>query len=357
MKLATPTKVRNGVYRTRLRLGGKSMYVYGSTEAECRRNATAVKAEHLTGKVVQTKCTLTTAEAIEKYIANRPKLSPSTVRGYTSIKNNVFRDAKDEFVADVDWQAVIDQDPHSPKTVRNAWGLIASVLTDNRVPVPKVRLPQPNAKERPFLQPEQIPIFIAAIRDNPCEVAALLALHSLRRSELLDVTLADIDLKRNIIHVRGSAVMDKNNSVIHKATNKNASSKRDVPIMIPRLAELCRAQKGGKSDYIVTCHPNTIWREVNSVCRRAGLPEVGCHGLRHSFVSLAYHLGWSELATMSVAGYADYNTMRKIYTHLADADKEKAVKSMEKFFNAPKTSSTSKNRRTKRGQSVGKTKP
>ena len=332
MKLPTPTKIRNGVYRTRLRLGGKSIYIYGSTEAECRRNATAVKANHLTGKVVQTKCALTTAEAITKYISDRPKLSPSTVRGYTSIRNNVFREASNEPIADVDWQMVVDQDPHSPKTVRNAWGLISSVLADNRIPVPKLRLPQSQGGERPFLQPEQIPVFIAAIRNNPFELAALFALHSLRRSEILDVTLADIDLKRNLIHVRGAAVMDTNNAVIHKATNKNASSKRDVPIMIPRLAELCREQNCCKTDYIVTCHPNTIWREVNSVCRKAGLPEVGCHGLRHSFVSLAYHLGWSELATMSVAGYSDYGTMRKIYTHLADADKAHAVQSMKDFF-------------------------
>ena len=337
MKLATPTKVRNGVYRLRLRLGGKSIYIYGSTEAECRRNATAVKANHLTGRAVQTKCTLTTADAITKYISDRPKLSPSTVRGYTSIRNNVFREASNKPLADVDWQRVIDQDPHSPKTIRNAWGLIASVLADNHIPVPKLHLPQSQAAERPFLQPEQIPVFIAALRDNPCELAALLALHSLRRSEILDVTLADIDLKRNIIHVRGAAVMDTNNAVVHKTANKNASSKRDVPIMIPRLAELCRAHNGEKTDYIVTCHPNTIWREVNSVCKKAGLPEVGCHGLRHSFVSLAYHLGWSELATMSVAGYSDYSTMRKIYTHLADADKAHAVQSMKDFFTDGRT--------------------
>ena len=48
----------------------------------------------------------------------------------------------------------------------------------------------------------------------------------------------------------------------------------------------------------------------NRICRKNGLPEIGVHGLRHSFVSLAYHLGWSELTTMQIAGYSDYNTMK-----------------------------------------------
>lgn len=332
MKLSKPQKLKSGVYVIRMRLNGKSVAVYGDTEAECRRNATAIKANHLTGRVPIGNVTVTVTEAIDNYIAKRPKLSPSTVRGYRSIQKNVFTSVTNKKLDEVNWQKAIDDDDHAPKTIHNAWGFIASVLAENGLSVPKVRLPAKISNERAFLQPNQIPTFLEAIKGAECELAALLGLHSLRRSEILDVTFGDIDLKNQIIHVRGAAVVNDNNELIHKKTNKNATSRRDVPIMIPRLTELIKEKNGKPKDYLVTLNPNNIWRGVNTICRNNDLPEIGCHGLRHSFVSLAYHLGWTEISTMKVAGYADYQTMRKIYTHLADEDKQKDIKKMQSFF-------------------------
>ena len=332
MKLPTPQKQASGLYCIRLRLGGKSIAVTGYTPSECKREAAAIKAKHQSGEAVQRRCDITVTQAIDNYIAKRTKLSPSTVRGYRTIQRTVFIPYMTQNLDSVDWQKAIDEETHSPKTVHNAWGFIASVLSENNLPVPKVRLPAKISTERAFLQPEQIPIFLTAIKGTGVELAALLGLHSLRRSEILDVTYADVDLKRKVIHVRGAAVMDEHNAVVHKTENKNATSTRDVPIMIPRLTELVKEHKGAKTDYLVSCHPNSIYREINKICDKNNLPQIGCHGLRHSFVSLAYHLHWSEVATMKVAGYSDYATMRKIYTHLAESDKTADVQSMSAFF-------------------------
>ena len=89
MKLPKPVKLKSGAYRILLRLGGKNVMVYGETEAQCKKQATLIKSEHLSGVVVQTKCRYTVTQAIDKYIADK-KLSPSTVRGYKSIQKNVF---------------------------------------------------------------------------------------------------------------------------------------------------------------------------------------------------------------------------------------------------------------------------
>ena len=79
---------------------------------------------------------------------------------------------------------------------------------------------------------------------------------------------------------------------------------------------------------------NTLYVQINRVCGAAGLPRVGVHGLRRSFASLAYHLRWSELETMRVGGWSDFNTMRKIYTKLAERDKSAAAQKMEQFYSA-----------------------
>ena len=338
MKLPNTVKLKSGAYRIRLQLGGKDVMVYGETEAQCRMQARLIKTEHLSGKVVQKRCDYTTKQAIEAYIASKSRLSPCTVRGYETIKKNRFKAQMDAVIDSVDWQAAIDAEDCSPKTLKNAWGLVSSAMRFVNVAVPDVSLPKVIADEHAFLEPEQIPLFLGAIRGSEFEVAALLGLHSLRRSEICDVTMKDIDLKKQTIRVRGAAVPDKDNKIVHKAENKNSASARVVPIMIPRLTELLtQMKKDGVDGYLVNHHPNSIYKAVNSACKKSGLPEIGCHGLRHSMVSLAWHLGWDELTCMRIAGYSDFQTMRKIYTHLAQSDRDKNVEAMQKFFSEAKS--------------------
>ena len=76
---------------------------------------------------------------------------------------------------------------------------------------------------------------------------------------------------------------------------------------------------------------------MEKICKTLGVPNVGAHGLRHSFASLAYHLRFSEMETMEIGGWSDHNTMRKIYTHLARMDRLKAQDSMAQFYRAADT--------------------
>lgn len=72
---------------------------------------------------------------------------------------------------------------------------------------------------------------------------------------------------------------------------------------------------------------------INTVCRRAGLPEVGVHGLRRSFASLAYHAGWPERVTMQIGGWSDIQTMHKVYIKLDSTDVSNAVDKMRELYN------------------------
>jgi integrase len=71
---------------------------------------------------------------------------------------------------------------------------------------------------------------------------------------------------------------------------------------------------------------------INAVCRKNDLPEIGMHGLRHSFASLAYHLKISEKIAMQIGGWADATTMHKIYTHIGKADILKSENLLKEFF-------------------------
>lgn len=218
----------------------------------------------------------------------------------------------------------------APKTLRNAWGLVKASLKARGIHA-DVRLPASSRKEPRWLSAEEIPVFLDAIRDKPVELGALLALHSMRRSEIYGLDWQDVDLENSIIHVRRSCVLDESAKPVTRRQNKTAASTRDVPIFIDRLhAVLSEKQK--ESGPVMTDSLSTLRKRIASVCKTAGLPDIGIHGLRHSFASLCYHLGVPEIAAMQLGGWSDYQTMRRIYTHISTSDKDKSTKALAGFF-------------------------
>lgn len=275
-------------------------------------------------------------DIVQEYIRNRSSvLSPSTIRGYEQIKRCYFLKLQNipmKMLSASDCQRAINTEAklHSPKTVSNAWGLFASAIRSACGESYNIRLPQKIDCETAWLDPDQLQIFLAAVKDQPCELGALLALHSLRRSEILDLTRDDIEITdgRVRVHVKGAAVLDPSGNLIHKATNKNASSARVVDIWLPRLALLLQDLPEG---YLITCNPNTLGEQINRICERSGLPKVGVHGLRRSFASLAYHQGLSERVTAGIGGWADLSTMHKHYVKIAERDKDQAIDALRQF--------------------------
>ena len=340
MKVPEPRKLKSGSYFIQLRLNGVSVPVTAATETECRNAAQLIKAEWRAGKRKIEKKTdpPTVSELLQKYIdSRRAVLSPSTIRGYNTIKDTRFQSFMEKKIDDIDdWQDVINQevtDGVKGKTIKNAWGLMSSALRFGDYPVPAVKLPQVVQAERPWLDPAQIKVFVKAVRGKDVEIPALLALHSLRRSEIAGLAWSKVDLASGMLHVEGSCVRGEDGAFVYKETNKSRNSRRQVPIMIPELRKALEAvPKEKRTGYVVRCNPNTIWARVNRICEANGLPQVGVHGLRHSFASLAHHVGLPEQEAMLIGGWEDAKTMHRIYTHIANADRLKAQNLMAAFY-------------------------
>ena len=337
MYIPTARKLESGNWFIYLRLGGENIPITEPSEKQCIKTAQHIKAEYLDGKREKVSTTnLTLKQAINNYIDSRESiLSPSTVRGYCKIRDNRFAPVIDRPLKGIkDWQAVCNEEAKkcSAKTLKNGWFFVASVLRFSGYPVPEITLPQVVVRESPYLEPDQIPIFIDAIKRTSCEIPALVALHSFRRSEVCAMDFKDIDLVKDRIKTNGSAVFDKHDKMVIKETNKNTTSNRYTPILIPRLKDaiLEHADRNGK---IVSCCPNTLKKQIDKICEDNDLPKVGVHGLRHSFASLCYHLGVPEKIAMQIGGWKDPTTMHKIYTHLAQKDVDKYGDELRAFFN------------------------
>lgn len=331
MKVPKPRKLKSGTWFIQLRLNGESIPVNALTEKDCIRQAELLKAEYRNGKRAQIKTEITLYDAIDNYITSRNNiLSPSTIRGYRIIQRNRFKSISGMPLEKVkNWQQVINVECQncSPKTVRNAFGFITSVLKENNIHVPNVSLPPIVKNERPFLEPTEIKTLINAVKSTDVEMAVLLGLHSLRRSELLAVTKEKA--KNGEIVIDGAVVPNENNEMVYKPTNKTTKSNRKVKIRIPRLLELVEEAEEGN---LVSMNANTLRNKINAICRQNGLPEIGIHGLRHSFASLAHHLGLSERETMEIGGWDDWQTLHKIYEHLSERERLKAENKFDDFY-------------------------
>lgn len=330
IKVPAPKQLPSGAWNIYLRAEGQS--ITEATPELCITRAKAIRAGFVEQKKASPRLTL--EDAIARYIAdNQNTLSPSTLRGYEQIGRLRFQAYKGMDVSAVPWQKAISEEAAncSPKTVKNAWALVAAVAKANEIELPNVHLPAVQHKDGEWLTYNQILQFLSAVRGEPCELASLLALHSLRRSEIMALTPDKI--KNGEIFVQGADVIGIGTQRIHKETNKNDTSTRRIPIMIPRLQELLDAAESAQDAHLVSTHINTLYGQINRVCRRAGLPEVGVHGLRRSFASLAYtKCGWPERVTMKIGGWSDWKTMHEIYIKLDEADVKDAAEKMKELY-------------------------
>lgn len=335
MKIPKAKRLPSGMWRVQLQIGGERISITRATEKACLNEAKLIKAQYANDiKPKVTGKNLTLDQAMEAYIEDhRNVLSPTTIRGYNIIRRNRFQSVINKKLKDIgDWQAIINREAKdvSAKTLANAWRFTGSVIRYQKLDPPKVVLPQVNSSSREWLDYDEIKTFMAAIKGTYYEMPCLLALCSLRRSEIFGLHWEDVDLKHEVIHVHQTMVPDEEHHYVLREATKNATSRRSVPIMIPRLLELMKEKKG--TSLMFPTNPEGCNRRIGEIAEAAGLPRVSLHGLRHSFASLAYHVGMDERTCMELGGWSNPATMQKIYTHVAAKDKEKHQNALKKFF-------------------------
>lgn len=347
VSVPTPKQLPSGAWRIWLEREKKS--ITANTPDDCISQATEYRKQweidEAAGLHIPPPQVATLYSVIESYIASRePIRSPSTIEGYNVILRNRFKDYMQQDVSTIDFQKMINDEVLSgvsAKTIRNAWGLVSASLKESKIVFEVPTLARSPKTTRSWLTYDQIKLFLCAIRGSDYELPAILALHGLRKSELLGLRVSDCDIVNKVIHIRG-AVLATANGYVYSSLNKTDTSSRDVPILIPRLTELLdnivnnnilsssQSSHPDGNRFIVEVPRNGIYKAINQACLSVGLPPVGIHGLRHSFASLAYHLGWKKKSTMQVGGWSNSKVLDEIYTHNADLHSD--VETMLTFF-------------------------
>lgn len=166
----------------------------------------------------------------------------------------------------------------------------------------------------PWLTPDQAAQLLRSARaaSDPLYPAWLLGLCcGLRRGEILGLKWTDIDFVQGIVHVRRQLI--RVDGKILETPPKTSTSCRDVPLPAV-LADQLRFMRRGQR--IVQATPDGLQGGLDAACRRAGVPRITLHGLRHSMAAVAATEGVPIKVLQEIMGHAQYTTTADVYAHV-----------------------------------------
>lgn len=327
--MPTAKKLPSGSWRCRVYVGkspdGKP--VYRSFTASNKKQA-EMEAMFFARENKQPESELTLENAIERYIeAKSSILSPSTIRSYEGIKHTAFPSIIDlplSRITQEKQQIAINEYAanRSPKTVRNASGLLYSVMKlycpDHAY---SLSLPQPRKKHITIPDNEQVEKLLDSTRGTWLFTAIVLAsCLGLRRSEIAALKLSDFDFDKSILHVQRAMVWSNDRIWVIKSTKTTES---DRVLSVPsNVLKIIRSLENTESEYLIGHPPSTITRNFSDALRALGL-SFRFHDLRHYYASVLLAIGVPDQYAMKRMGHSTTNMLKTVYQHIMkDKDEE-----------------------------------
>lgn len=323
----------------------KKKRIYASITASNIAEAELMAAEIKTGKGKARKpLSMTLSEAIDKYIQmNDALLSPSTIASYAKIQRtgfphimhlplsafnvNMLREAVNlecKRTKKKNGGGVI-----SSKTVVNEYRLIGAVLHvfAPRVEYSSVRLPQIEHNQHHLSKPDTI---YEMIRGTEIELPCLLAMWlSFTVSEILGLTKSkSISPDGNFITIREVIVLDREGNAVTK--NKGKYFTRDRTLRIPDYIKSLIDQV--KGDRLVTISGPALSKRFARLVKKAGIPHMTFHDLRHVNASVMTILHVPDKYAQERGGWQSDHIMKSVYMQTFDDERAAVDFSIDQYF-------------------------
>ncbi len=229
----------------------------------------------------------------------------------------------------------------APKTVRNIHQMIGSaynlaieqhLVTKN--PTQGCALPKVEHKEMKTLTADQLSAFFQEARDSGVyELYYLDLATGLRRGELLGLKWTDVDLVRGVLKIQ-RAISRQNGKVV-EAPLKTKNAYRTLPLSADAIDVLMQQRrKTGNSEWVFPSptggpmSPDSVLHMLQRVLKRAGLPRIRFHDLRHTFATMALQNGVDVKTVSSMLGHYSAGFTLDTYAHVTTDAQLKAAQTM-----------------------------
>lgn len=338
VKVPEAEKLPSGSYRCRVMVNGKRETFIRDTPGEAEQAALERKlfAEQNTAET--RKCGLPLTKAIDEYIGAKDAiLSPATIRGYRVVQKNRFQSLMQTRLNNISFmnlQKAVNEEAKtcSPKTIRNAVGLLYAVLKFHGIDMQPVALPQKIEKEKQIYTEDELRKLFDTVRGTDLEIVVLLACWiGMRRSEIIGLKWDGVDLDEKTLRVTSARVLNEHNEYVEKGTKTEKSRRRfDLPdYIIDVLAKMPH-----DSEYVVPISPQTIRNRLVAATEKAGVPFYGLHALRHTNASIMLSLNTPDKYAMERGGWSSEKTMKQIYQHTMTEKRKKVDADIDAYFSS-----------------------
>lgn len=282
---------------------------------------------------------LSLGDAIDRFIELKtPVLSPSTILGYKAVRRVRLQGIMQLRLCDLT-SIIIQQEISresqtcSPKTVRNAYGLLTAVLKQYHPTLQlQVRLPQKTREEICIPSLDDINALIKAADDLGDHDLALAIMFGaqlgLRRSELCALTFADI--KNGSVTIN-KAVVRGSDMVYRVKQPKSAAGYRTLPLT-DQLTSRLSSLSGAPEDFLVSLRPDLITRHFEKLQQSLNMTPFRFHDLRHYNASVMISLGIPTMYITRRLGHSSDDMVKRVYGHLISDKQEEVNRQMTAFF-------------------------
>jgi integrase len=194
---------------------------------------------------------------------------------------------------------------------------------------PRVRS-MANQEDMVVLQPKQIRALLDKARDERDKTLFMAAVFTgLRQGELLGLKWGDIDWTASQILVRRTYNHGRFFPPKSRASNRRVDM---APELVSQLKKWKLACPPGELGLVFPSRIGTPWDQSNMVnrgfypaLRRAGLPRIRFHDLRHCFASLLISQNENVKYIQAMLGHASITMTLDIYGHLMKNQNQEAV--------------------------------
>jgi integrase len=212
-----------------------------------------------------------------------------------------------------------------------------------------IRPPRPKKKEITPLDPEQARAFLAAAHEDRFEALYVLAIHcGLREGELLGLKWDDVDLETGMLRVRRTLSETRTGYIFEPPKNGKGRSIKLTQAASEALRSHLERQleeiDSSGDDYqdqglIFPSRKGTPMNARNLTARsfkpflkRAGLPDIRLHDLRHTCATLMLCEGVHIKLVQELLGHATIAITLDTYSHLLPGMGDEAAGAMERIF-------------------------
>jgi integrase len=352
-----------GAYMVHTPEGPKRRYVSGKSREEVRQKLTDAMANRDKGVVYDDK-KLTVGEYLDRWLSDavRGTVRESTYSrdkylvtnhvkpsiGQVKLKNlnalhlqGLYRERLGAGLSSSTVQK-IHHVLHKGLTQAVRWSLIP------RNPADSVKAPTPTPKEMHPLSAQEARKLLEAAQGDKLEALYVLAVHTgMRRGELLGLKWPDIDLDNATVRIRRTLTRPDNGRRLALGEPKTKKSRRTVRLT-QRAVEALRSHRkrqaeeklrvgslyqdqglvfAGEGGRLIN-PSNLRQRSFIPLLKRAGLPRITFHDLRHTYASLLFQKNVHPKIVSDTLGHASVAITIDTYSHMLPGMGGEAVDAM-----------------------------